>query len=755
MSAGIRKLVSVGAMLFCALLVFGAPVVATGETPSEPRPVDTEAPKLAGTPLVGRTLSCSQGAWEGSPTGYTYTWLRNGSPMAGQTGNTYVVQIADWGASISCQVTASNGGGEYMIGGLPSGSYSVEFSRGAGGGNYERQSYSGPPVSVTPPGTTSGINVAMSAGGQITGKVTSASDGFAAANVEVFANGVGAGGSANTNASGEYTISGLSTGSYTVEFDPFFEGLYLRQFARDVSVAAGSTTSGIDAVLPIGGKITGRVTKSGGTGLANINVCAANSEGGECGTTNANGEYTISGLPSGSYYVDFSPGGEGGAYLSQLYEGGMVAVAAGSTTLGINTEMHPGGVLTGKVTAAAGGATLANVEVCAEGRTIVLRICTTTSATGEYAFSGIPSGSYGVHFSPEYGGGHYREGGNYLPQYYDDTTSYSEAEVVSVVAGGAPTSGVDAELVSGGQITGMVTAAAGGTALANIRVCLGEPPVSEGFSCAITNSEGEYTIWGLSSGSYDVQFSRGGYDEVGNNYLTQSDYGVSVTAGSTTTGIDAAMATGGQITGRVTAAASGAALANIEVCVRGNAPELFGCAITNGGGGSTSSTSNALTVPSPNSDFSMIKPPAFDAKTGDLEFYFTLANAGTLRWDLSFKNADVGFIDALRLSLDDVIGGGVAGANRAVLATAEKKGKRCKAGFISHKDKCVPVVVPFASNSKTIPAGTVEVEVHAGAKALNALKAGHTLRVSGIIQLPVRAGRLAGHSHGVGRGPLA
>lgn len=732
----VRKPLSVGLVslcaLICALLVFGAPALATGEAPPpEPKPASTSAPTLMGTPVVGQTLSCSQGGWANNPASYTYAWFRDGNPIPGQTGTTYTVQVADWGHSISCQVTASNSGGEYTIVGLVGDSYNVEFRADSETGNYQPQFYSANPVSVLPPNTTSGINAAMSAGGQITGKATRASDGSAFANVEVCANNTSSGGCASTNASGEYTILGLSTGSYTVEFNPLFErpyyGLrnYLRQFDKGVSVTAGSTTTGIDGALPTGGQITGRVTKSGGTGLANIKVCALNGEG-ECGTTNANGEYTISGLPTGSYDVEFSPGDEDLNYLPQYYNGksstfedeAVSVIAGGSPTSGVNAEMHPGGQITGKVTAASGGAVLGNIEVCAEGRTVVLRACTTTSANGEYSISSIPSGSYGVHFLPGHERANYQEGGNYLPQYYNDKSSYSEAEAVSVLAGGAPTSGVNAELASGGRITGTVTVFSGAAPLANVEVCIGEPLFVERLSCPITNANGEYTILGLTSGSYDVHF----YPYEDGNYLPEVDNGVSVAVGATTSGIDAAVLPGGQITGRVSAASGGAGLANIEVCAESTSGGRYSCATTNGGGGSAGATSNALVVPAPDSSFSMAKAPVFDAKTGDLEFFFKVSTPGTFRWGLSFKNADVGFADSLGLSLND---------SGFVAEAARKKSKKCNASYVKHKGKCVRTLVPFGSGSKSVPAGTVELEVHASAKALKALKAGHALHVSG------------------------
>jgi Carboxypeptidase regulatory-like domain len=72
-------------------------------------PVNTVAPVVSGAPAVGHALSCSSGTWTGSPTlAYTYAWLRAGSPIAGASASTYVVQQADQGKGIACKVTATN-----------------------------------------------------------------------------------------------------------------------------------------------------------------------------------------------------------------------------------------------------------------------------------------------------------------------------------------------------------------------------------------------------------------------------------------------------------------------------------------------------------------------------------------------------------------------------------------------------------------------------------------------------------------------
>ncbi len=559
---------------------------------------------------------------------------------------------------------------------------------------------------VAAPSTTSGIDAALSAVppvvyGQIAGRVTSAVSGAALADVEVSVDGEGAAsGQAVTNANGEYTVSSLSAGSYTMSFYRGERGgNYLAQSDNGVSVTGGSTTV-FDAEMQLGGQMEGTVTAvAGGAAIGGIEVCASSDTGIGCAITDASGEYTIIGLVSDSYIVEFSPPrDEGGGYLAQYYDAksseaeaeAVPVVAGGSPTSGIDAALSLGGQITGKVTAASGGAVLAGASVCARGENEppppppaevsgeVGPHCTTTNAGGEYAIVGLSTGSYALRFRPG------DEDGNYLPQ---------SAEVQ--VTAGSTTSGIDAALSPGGQITGRVTAASGGAPLVGIEVCEAQPhslPPFVGFGCTVTDANGEYTISSLPSGAYNVEFrSEGG------NYLPVSDDGVSVTAGSTTSGIDAALASGGKISGTVTAAAGGAPLGGIRVCASSiGGGGGGGCATTNAADGSASATSNALVVPGPDSDFSLVRAPVFDARTGDLDFYIKVTDAGTLQWSLS-----------------------VADRELAVAGGARTSRRRRHARM------------PFGAASKRVPAGVVEVRVHADAKVLKALKAGRTLHVSG------------------------
>lgn len=79
-------------------------------TPVSP-PAVTATPTITGSTTLGSVLSCSQGTWNGSPTGYAYQWKRDGSNVSGETTNTHTIVAADQGHGLSCTVTANNSAG--------------------------------------------------------------------------------------------------------------------------------------------------------------------------------------------------------------------------------------------------------------------------------------------------------------------------------------------------------------------------------------------------------------------------------------------------------------------------------------------------------------------------------------------------------------------------------------------------------------------------------------------------------------------
>lgn len=72
-------------------------------------PVISVNPVISGSTSLGSTLTTTNGTWTNSPSTFTYQWFRGASPISGATNSTYVTVVADSTASITCQVTASNG----------------------------------------------------------------------------------------------------------------------------------------------------------------------------------------------------------------------------------------------------------------------------------------------------------------------------------------------------------------------------------------------------------------------------------------------------------------------------------------------------------------------------------------------------------------------------------------------------------------------------------------------------------------------
>jgi len=69
----------------------------------------TTPPTLSGVGEVGATLTCDPGVWTGSePLTTSIGWLRDGTPIAGETGLTYVVGEADRGTTVTCAETGVN-----------------------------------------------------------------------------------------------------------------------------------------------------------------------------------------------------------------------------------------------------------------------------------------------------------------------------------------------------------------------------------------------------------------------------------------------------------------------------------------------------------------------------------------------------------------------------------------------------------------------------------------------------------------------
>ena len=209
---------------------------------------------------------------------------------------------------------------------------------------------------------------------------------------------------------------------------------------------------------------------------------------------------------------------------------------------------------------------IAEVWACAyriQGDVVVTR-CDSASADGAYSLTNLSAGEYTVEFWSE------ATEPSYLGELYDDKSFWEEADEVEVLEG-AVTSGIDAELAEAATIRGVVNAASVGGPVEDALVCAqlltGEP-----VGCTLTESDGSYTLPGLSPDEYKVQFIPGfpTYNLLNQFYDHESTWDdadpLALATGETKTGIDADLEAGAEVRGTVYSAATGAPASEVGVC---------------------------------------------------------------------------------------------------------------------------------------------------------------------------------------------
>ena len=78
-------------------------------------PTNVDVPVIMGSPLVGHTLECTMGNWNGAPTAYGVQWTRNAAAIPGATFAKYLAVAADIGQPIVARVTAYTVGGQATV----------------------------------------------------------------------------------------------------------------------------------------------------------------------------------------------------------------------------------------------------------------------------------------------------------------------------------------------------------------------------------------------------------------------------------------------------------------------------------------------------------------------------------------------------------------------------------------------------------------------------------------------------------------
>jgi hypothetical protein len=471
----------------------------------------------------------------------------------------------------------------------------------------------GTPIPLTAGATTSGINFNLSPSGAISGSVTAAGTGdpISDALVEVYSPTGALVRDVIPAPDGTYTVGGLPAGVYYVRTSvegwgtPYLGEVYdnlpcvpgcLATTGTPVAVTAGTTTGGIHFSLSSGGRVAGRVTDAeSGAPLGGVSVRITAVFGTTSGiwsaVTASDGTYVVVGLPPRSHFVKALPPSSGPLehYLPQVFNdvvcfptcaptaGTPVSVTAGATTAGIDFHLTSGtGSIGGTVTDAVSGAPLNDVLVMVYTGTGLVAGSRPTSPDGTFIVIGLPPGAYYVRTNTRSSS----PSAQYLDELYNNVPcepdcTLERGTLVLVEAGGTPH--VQIGLTRGGTITGTITDALDGTPLrVEVRAYAADGVL---VKSAAGSNPGAYSVAGLPAGSYFVRTFSGAaaaawayMDELFDDHpcaACQVTTGtpVPVTTGTTTGGVDFALAPGGSIRGTVTDAASGAPLTGIRVDV--------------------------------------------------------------------------------------------------------------------------------------------------------------------------------------------
>jgi Carboxypeptidase regulatory-like domain/CARDB len=314
-----------------------------------------------------------------------------------------------------------------------------------------------------------------------------------------------------------YSTISLTDGTFVIPDVP--PATYDVTFGNDMettpsTLVVGSSPVTTQFVVSPGGSISGSVMLAGaGEPLADEVVTAYSNNGyGATATTDANGQFTLTGLPADTYTVTTG----GGTYTQQVDSG--VTVAAGSIVPNVAFSLAIGGTISGKVTGPSGPVAGAIVTATGQDGT---SLSADTASDGTYTITGLGRETYAVDA--------YTAG---LAPPSGDPVALRVGESVM---------GVNLTMVNGGAIQGTITSTVDSSPVANLAVTLASGNTSYPTT---TDDNGQFTVGELPPGTYTVTT-----DGPDSGVMTDTTT-VAVTAGSITP-VTLTEAPLGKITGKV------------------------------------------------------------------------------------------------------------------------------------------------------------------------------------------------------------
>ncbi|MGY4859432.1 MSCRAMM family protein [Cryobacterium sp. AP23] len=464
------------------------PTPSTSETPSPtatatPTPTATSTPTATATPTPTATATPTpsatatpaptqpaSGAINSTSVTGRVTDQVTGAPLAGVSVYIYT-EAGGYGTAIP--ITTTDADGNYTFYSLDVRSYTLNFvssdyrSEWLGGAADQSDATTFP---VALGEAVAGIDASLLPNHSISGTATfagSSVESLAGTTVSAYAPNGSLRGSATTSPDGGYTIADLIPGSYTVRFTPPVGSAFVGQWWHDqthpstaapVKLAVDTAVTGKNVALAAAATVTGRITAST-TGAAIpgawVYAYATDRSGDLVGgsiaaaSTNANGDYTLSGLAAGTYTLQFSGGSANGsdAYLRE-WQGNTTrpnaesfTLTAGQTVANTDAALTPTASISGTVFAAGArnvGLNAATVSAVAANGGVAATA--TTNGSGDYTLTGLKPGRYTLRFAAP-------DGTSFGSTWWHDSASNKSAGVIRVTAGEVVT-GKTAELAT-------------------------------------------------------------------------------------------------------------------------------------------------------------------------------------------------------------------------------------------------------------------------------------------------------------------
>jgi len=357
------------------------------------------------------------------PAGYTI------SGTVTSTGGAAIANVAVSAFGPSSDSVTTDAAGKYTLRGLAAGAYKMQLNP-SGNTSYLSGYYSSAnanrfvlalssATNLTLGPSKTGVNVKIPVGFTISGKITNTS-GVAMAGVSVRAYAASYTRQVSTDAAGVYQVKGLAAGTYKLELNPdsssvYMDGFYTSTNAnRFTSSAAGASglavgphKTGVNIKIATGHTISGTITNTAGTPLADAYVSAFSGNNYRDASTDAAGKYIIRGLATGNWTLNVSPPyGENiqtGYYTTANGNrftpaaGSATPIAVGPSKTGINIKLPTGYSIAGKITGP-GGTPLDFAFVYAQSTNSAGYEF--TAADGTYKMIGLSAGSFKVQVYP-------------------------------------------------------------------------------------------------------------------------------------------------------------------------------------------------------------------------------------------------------------------------------------------------------------------------------------------------------------------